>query len=119
MAFLVCCPPAFAEIPDHVATRVLIGEAADQGLKGMICVAEVLRRRGSTKGFYGYHSKHITAEPPRVWDLASKAWKRSAYTNYTNGADHFDNVRKYGQPWWAKKCVQTYAYRDHVFYKAL
>ena len=42
------------EIPRYLAMRVLVSEAADQGLRGMVCVAEVLRTRGSTRGFYGY-----------------------------------------------------------------
>ena len=41
---------AAKEIPETMAVRVLIGEAANQGLKGMICVGEVLRRRGSVNG---------------------------------------------------------------------
>jgi len=99
------------------AVRTIIGEAANQGLKGMICVAEVLRRRADLKGFYGYKSIHIDDQPKLVWEMAAKAWEQSAYTNYTNGADHFDNIRKFGKPWWVTYCVKTYAYKDHTFYK--
>lgn len=99
------------------AVRIIIGEAANQGLKGMICVGEVLRRRASPKGFYGYKSNHIDDQPKLVWEMASKAWEQSAYTNYTNGADHFDNIREFGKPWWVKYCVKTYEYKNHTFYK--
>jgi hypothetical protein len=104
-------------IPPDIAVRIIIGEAADQGLKGMICTAEVLRRRASIKGFYGYKSNWIYSQPRSVWEMAAEAWKESAYTNYTKGADHFENVHRFGEPWWARYCVKIYEYKDHVFYK--
>jgi hypothetical protein len=105
------------EIPQDVAERILVSEAADQGLKGMVCVAEVLRHRGSTKGFYGYRSNRIEHQPRSVWGMAEEAWKLSARTNYTKGADHFENIHRFGSPWWVKHCIKTYEYKDHVFYK--
>ena len=109
---------AHAEIIlDRIAVRVIVGEAADQGLKGMICIGEVLRLRASVKGFYGYKSRGIKDQPKTVWETAAKAWKESAYTNYTKGADHFENIHRFGEPWWVKYCVKTYEYKDHVFYK--
>lgn len=104
-------------ITNKRAIRIIIGEAANQGLKGMICVAEVLRRWASPKGFYGYKSNHIDDQPKCVWEMAAIAWEQSVYTNYTHGADHFDNIRKFGRPWWVKYCVKTYEYKDHTFYK--
>jgi len=109
---------ASGEISSDVARRILIGEAADQGLKGMICVGEVLRKRGNIRGFRGYHAKHIKRTPASVWKLAAQAWERSAHTNFTNGADHFENVRRFGQPPWAKRFTKTYEYKDHIFYKS-
>jgi hypothetical protein len=107
------------EIPAAIAERIIISEAADQGLKGMICVGEVLRHRGSTKGFYGYKHNRPTKETRSVWDMAARAWAISAHTNYTKGADHFENIRRFGKPWWVKYSIQTYEYKDHVFYKEL
>ena len=115
---IMLAPQAHArDIPQAAPVRVIVSEAADQGLKGMICVGEVLRRRGSIKGFYGYRSNRPDKQPPSVWQMAAKAWELSAYTDYTRGADHFENVRQFGEPWWVKSCVKTYEYRDHVFYK--
>ena len=94
-------------------------EAADQGLKGMICVGEVLRHRASIKGFYGYASNRMKHQPKSVWDMASKAWELSARTDYTKGADHFENIHRFGRPWWAKYCIKTFEYKDHVFYKEI
>ena len=107
-----------AEIPPEIAMQILVSEAADQGLKGMVCVGEVLRRRGSTKGFYGYRFNH-RHHPKSVWKMAEKAWRLSAHTKYTKGADHFENIRRFGHPWWVKNCVKTYEYKDHIFYKEL
>ena len=104
-------------IPHDVAVNVIVSEGADQGLKGMICIGEVLRIRGSVKGFYGYPSNRMKVQPKSVWEMAAQAWRQSAYTHYTKGADHFENVRSFGEPWWAKYCVKTYEYKDHVFYK--
>ena len=103
-------------IPNNVAVRIIVSEGADQGLKGMICIGEVLRHRASTKGFYGYKS-NIKDQPRSVWQMAAKAWAKSAYTNYTKGADHFENIRRFGKPWWARYCIKTYEYKDHTFYK--
>ena len=107
------------QITDNVAVRILVGEAANQGLKGMICVGEVIRHRKSVKGFCGFRSKHIMAEPKSVWKMAKIAWELSAHTNYTQGADHFENVHDFGIPCWAKDCVKVYEYKDHVFYKGI
>lgn len=106
-------------LTEEMALRVIIGEAANQGLHGMTCVAEVLRRRGSIKGFRGYKSKHIEREQAKIWQMAKEAWKMSETTNFTNGADHFENVRQFGKPWWVKHCKKTYEYKDHVFYKKI
>ncbi len=109
---------AYSEnISDEMAVRIIIGEAANQGLKGMICVGEVIRRRDNVKAFKGYRSKRVDQQPPSVWRMASQAWKLSADTNYTLGADHFANVRDFKPPFWVKHSVKTYEYKDHVFYK--
>lgn len=110
--------PVYAqEIPRQEAIAILIGEAADQGLKGMICVGEVLRRRGGPEGFYGYSKNFSKLDSAFLKQRAIKAWEISANTNYTKGADHFENVSAFGKPWWAKYCIKTFEYKDHVFYK--
>lgn len=107
------------EISQHTAERIIVSEAANQGLKGMICVAEVLRNRGRTRGFYGYKSNHVDHQSAPVWRMAAKAWELSSHTNYTKGADHFENIHTFGLPRWAKHCIKTYEYKDHVFYKEI
>jgi len=101
------------------AVRIIVSEAADQGLKGMICIGEVLRHRGSVKGFHSDNSNWIDTQSRSVWKMAARAWELSASTNYTKGADHFENIHRFGEPWWAKHCVKVYEYKDHVFYKEI
>lgn len=108
---------AHASVTDEQAVQILVGEASNQGLKGMICVAEVLRTRNSVKGFYGLKAKHSHKEPAWVWAQARKAWEMSASTNYTRKANHFENIQAFGCPSWIKRCVETFRYRDHVFYR--
>jgi len=114
-------PLAFArEIPVHLASRVLLGEAADQGMKGMVCVGEVLRRRGDVRGFYGYSSRNVYNEPAYMWKMAAKAWEISAYTHYTKGADHFLDMRTTANlPDWVHDCIITFRFKHHVFYRTV
>ena len=120
VAALTFISTAHADIvPTDTAVKIIVSEGADQGLKGMICIGEVLRLRASIRGFYGYRSNWINSEPKPIWEMAAKAWGESAYTHYTNGADHFENIHRFGEPWWARYCVKTYEYKDHVFYKEI
>lgn len=111
------CNPAHAEVTEDQAVRILVGEAANQGKIGMICVAEVLRRQGSVKGFYGLKAKHSHKEPKWVWEMARAAWKQSKTTNYTHLANHFENINAFGCPSWVKGCIEVFRYKDHVFYR--
>lgn len=121
---ILCClrgclsdPAWSAEIPQEKAIRVIVGEASNQGFKGMVCVAEVIRHKGSLKGFYVLHAPHSAHEPKWVWNMARIAWYRSKTTNLTKYADHFENIHAFGCPYWIRNCVKTFSYRDHVFYK--
>lgn len=119
LLFLLSVQVYAQDIPQELAVRIIVGEAADQGLKGMICVGEVLRHRSNPRGFYGYKSNWGHHQPKSVWTMAAQARDISAHTNYTRGADHFENIHRFGNPWWVKHCVETYAYKDHVFYKEI
>ena len=118
--FLVLSAKVYAaSIPEDMAVKVIVSEASDQGLKGMLCVAEVIRNRGSIKGFYGYRRYGWANELKSVWDLAKRAWEQSKYTNYTKGADHFMSVCISNIPSWLRYCVKTYEYKDHIFFKEI
>ena len=115
--FIGLSPTLAREVPREVAIRVIVGEAADQDMHGMICVGEVLRKRGSIKGFAGYWSDHIKDELESTWKKAAIAWDTSARTHYTKGADHFYDKRRSFVPSWGGDFVKTYEYRNHVFLK--
>jgi len=116
--FIFWSSTSFArEVPEDIAVRVLVAEAANQGEKGMICVGEVLRRRGNPKGFRVYDKEKYKKLPKYVQYRAQKAWRASAATHYTNGADHFANIKHFKAPAWVKNCVKTYEYKDHVFFR--
>jgi hypothetical protein len=119
LAILVLTPISYGgDISRDIAVRIIINEASNQGLKGMICVGEVLRHRGSIKGFR-WHWAGSIRRSKALEDMAEKAWELSAHTNYTQGADHFLNIRRGGKPRWVRHCVKTYEYKDHVFYKEI
>lgn len=111
--------PAQASINESQAIRAIIGEASNQGYDGMLAVACAIKNRGTLKGVYGVNAKHIDKQPKWVWDLARKAWKESKVCDVTKGATHWENIKAFGKPYWVKSMVQTYACKDHVFYKEM
>lgn len=114
-------PTAEAKIPKDKALRVIIGESSNQGYEGMLAVAEVLRRREAQKrplrGFYGLNSPHVDKQPQWVWKQAEKAWEASKTSNITLGATHFENIKAFGVPSWAKDQKPVVIIGDHAFYK--
>ena len=114
------CDEVFADkIPEDLAVRCIIGEAANQGDHGMLVLAEALRNRGTTKGVYGCSASHVVRQPEWVFKKALKAWRESAYSNHTNGATNWENINAFGTPYWAKSMIKTYEYKDHVFYRSV
>jgi citrate lyase beta subunit len=74
----------------------------------------VLRRRGSTKGFYGFTARFTPSR--KEIEKATQAWRESKTSNYSQGATHFEGDR-FNTPSWAKSMVKT-AHIDHqIFYK--
>lgn len=95
---------SYAKISDEEAIHCLLGEARNQGLAGMQAVGEVLRRRGSSDGFYGCKSEFN--EPEKIWGVARLAWDLSEESNISNGAMYFESV-DFKAPYWSndKKIV--------------
>jgi hypothetical protein len=108
--------PCFAEINDKQAVRAIIGEASNQGYKGMLAVAVGIRNRGTLQGVYGINAKHVDMQPNWVWDKARKAWKESK-TNRIHTGTHWENIKAFGKPYWADSLIKVYKYKDHIFYK--
>lgn len=107
---------------DEQAILAVIGEAENQGYQGMKAIACGIRNRGTLKGVYGLNSprvkKHKYSENTAA--QAMVAWETSDdpdQCRFLGGADHWENVKAFGKPTWASEMVETYRYKDHVFYK--
>jgi len=109
-------PVARAEVPEALAIRILIGEASGEGERGMQAVAEVLRRRDSVRGFYGLNAPHMDKQPAYVWTMARRAWYKSASSNITRGADHFEGT-DFKTPKWARNKTPVVIIGRQKFYK--
>ncbi len=101
---------------DMDAIRCVVGEAEDQGMDGMIAVAEAIRNRGYLKGVYGCKSARSLEASMKVWENAMEAWRVSEHTNSVYGADHWHSVRE-KKAWWEKYGTFTAKIGDHKFYK--
>lgn len=101
-------------ISTKLAVHCIMGEARGEGSLGMQLVAEVLRRRGTTKGMYGCQAKFN--EPEWVYKKAEESWNKSLTSNITNSATHFESI-DYPTPYWAKNMEVVYRYKKHIFYK--
>ena len=110
-------PPANADIDPNMAIRAIIGEAANQGEKGMLAVACAIRNRGTLKGVWGVKARHVDQQPRWVWRTAREAWERSAKVDIVNGADHWENVKRFGKPFWEDDMIKIDSIGDHVFYR--
>lgn len=126
---MLFCKAGSAEaemIGEELAMRSILGEAEGEPYLGKLAVGEVLRRRGSVKGFYG--AKAVTFRNgkyyrgSRVIDgvtvgQALKAWRVSERSNITKGATHFENVQSFGAPYWASSMVTTVRIGAHQFWR--
>lgn len=126
-------PTAHAqEIFETDAIRAILGEAENQGPKGMHAVATGIRNRGTLKGVYGHlaviensgHYARLTPKGPRmiskkIVDQARHAWRISKDHRLHTGT-HWENIGAFGEPTWvqASGMEPVYTYRDHVFFKS-
>ncbi len=89
----------FGITPPRRAARVIAAEAASEGFWAMVAVGEVIRARGSFKGF-SVMSKDLddffANESPATRQKAHAAWTLSKFKLLAGGATHFENVRLYG-----------------------
>lgn len=111
-----CVTTAFADVDSREAVRAIIGEAANQGPKGMLAIAVGIKNRGTLDGVYGLHAKHVDNQPEWVWEQATDAWREAEHNRIHSGT-HWENIKAFGKPYWADEMVEVYRYKDHVFYK--
>ncbi|GAG49214.1 unnamed protein product, partial [marine sediment metagenome] len=85
----------------------------------------VIRNRGgSVRGFYGAQRKDLDAFCQRQGPHFMEAAKRIAREVFeedsldiTGGATHFENIKAFGMPYWAKDMAVTCKIRRHTFFK--
>ncbi len=108
---------ALQTINPQLAVKAIIGEAAGEGDTGMLAVAAAIRNRGTLRGVYGV--KNPIAQNPSATLLkrAERAWALSRTIDITRGATHWENVRAFGEPYWAKSLTVTTNISNHRFYK--
>lgn len=104
-------------IKDSDAIKAIIGEAANQGYQGQLAVAGAIRNRATLQGVYGLNSEMVKKQPQWVWNMAEKAWSESKTNDITMGATHWENIKSFGTPYWARKMKKTVLIKDHQFYK--
>lgn len=105
---------AFASLTEAQGVRIVLGEARGEPFLGQVAVAEVARRRNSTKPFFGYTAKF--KHTPEEYQTALRAWHLSASTNYSNNATHFEGD-SFKRPRWIHSMNQTAHIGRQTFYR--
>lgn len=115
----VSLKPALAQqIPASKAVIAILGEAEDQGYRGMLAVACGIRNRGSLQGVYGVNAPRPNTPgviQPQYWEMAERAWLESE-KNRIHFGTHWENVKKFGKPFWVKGMKKICTIGDHIFY---
>ena len=105
--------------------KVLLAEGANQGYEGIYAIACVIKNRGGDlRGFMGAHRKDLdlfcNRQGKRYIEMAKQietiVFKNNGQ-DITNGATHFENIQRFGVPYWAKKMDSVAVIGEHTFYK--
>lgn len=121
-ALLLMCSCAQAFVPSERAVNAILGEAEGEGYAGMYAVACAIRNRGTLKGVYGERAPRVVGGKIErsVRVMAERAWAESERgRDVTGGATHWENVRAFGWPDWAKGARVTLRLGQHVFFKGV
>ena len=116
-------PPALktagseATISESDAIAIIIGESGGEPYAGHVAVAAVLRRCGSTRGFYCLNNPIVAKASPKTVAKARRAWCESLFDDPSNGVTHFENVRAFGTPAWAAGRNPCAVIGSHTFWK--
>ncbi len=114
---LGCNASAWAVVAEDQAVHAILGEARGEGYRGMYAVACAIRNRGHLKGVYGLKADVSDASDKTVQE-AYKAWQMSGEgIDITLGADHWENVKTFGVPYWAINKTPTAIIGRHAFYQ--
>lgn len=120
---LTNCNAQAEEITSEKAIRAIIGECSGERVNGsplepMRAVASAIRNRGTLRGVFGLHAKHVNSEPSWVWAMAKKAWADSKRYDYVNQATHWEGTA-FKTPYWAKGMKMVKQVGNQKFYKEI
>ena len=102
-----------------------MAEAVSEGYSGLYAVACVIRNRGGDlNGFYGAKRKDLDEFCIRqgetyisqAKEIQDRVFTQGACDN-TGGATHYENIEKFGTPYWAKGMTRTVKIGSHTFFK--
>ena len=119
----IMAQPAMAETP--AIWKVIMAEAVSEGRSGMYAVACVIRNRGGKlNGFMGAKRPdldHFVQKQGQRYihmakEIQEEVFERNG-TDITKGATHFENIRSFGMPYWAKGMIVTARIGRHTFFK--
>ena len=128
LVLLYCIPSCRAEvIPPANLWKGIIGEAFGEGYSGMYAVACVYKNRlerGMPLGCVALKSKDLdkfVKEQGGAYEVLAKKIIHEVFTIYThdvtNGATHYEAVRRYGWPSWSNNMIITCKIGEHYFFK--
>lgn len=132
-------PEVYTNDPERVAILTILMEAYGEGTKGMTAVGEVIRTRARERSLswaevclqpkqfscwngmkrenilstFDYHRHGYRLEH---YEKAKIAWEKSAFTNYTKGANLY-YAPKLASPSWAKKTPLVAVIGNHNFHR--
>lgn len=105
----------------------LIAEAVSEGELGMRAVACVVHNRlnkGMNSGLVALKRKDLDKfvwKQGKKYEIQAKKIIQDIFyhsgSDITNGATHYENIEKYGKPYWVKNMIKTCKIGKHTFYK--
>lgn len=107
--------------------KVILAEAASEGYYGMYAVTCVVKNRklkGMKHGLCAANQKNLDRwvyKQPKKYRVAAQKIVEQVMSNkgkdVTGGATHYENIEKFGRPYWVKGMIRTVKIGNHVFYK--
>ena len=111
-----CLTIQAGQVNDATAVKIIVTESAGEPYLVQVAVGNVIRIRGSAQGFYGLtHSSMLNKQPRSAFVKAARAWEESK-TNIVVCADHFENIKAFGTPKWARGVKPVATLGDLTFY---
>jgi hypothetical protein len=118
-------------LPQEQVIRAILGEAEGESYLGKVALSFAILNRGTMKGVYGYKTISLRSGAyyrgdrrlnEKVVEDARKALKWAILhpeADITNGARHWENIKAFGEPYWAKGKQPSLVIGNHAFYAGI